>query len=225
MPLYPLTGYLPPSSPNCPPRAPQPLYEVCHHSATSAPSSRAPISKTLSLTACDWSLSISLCHPLTLSEVSQGALPPEPPDVWLTLGRGFLGAPRASLTMLRKSSVTGSRPSMGAPQHAHFGVANASTSLVFTGEKNLLKITPSGVVLMWRCVPYWSCSASGIPPSPHPPSGVGRGVCPDCHLGDYQPSAPRLTAVAEQVPTPPDAWDNSIVDDTDSTGSAGTRWV
>jgi hypothetical protein len=179
VPLYPLTGYLPPSSPNCPPRAPQPLYEVCHHSATSAPSSRAPISKTFSLTACDWSLSISLCHPLTLSEVSQGALPPEPPEVWMTLGRGFLGAPRASLTMLRNCSVTGSRPSMGAPQHAHFGMANASTSLVFTGEKNLLKITPSGVVLMRRCVPYWSCSASGIPPSPHlRPSGGRAGGLP-----------------------------------------------
>lgn len=66
-----------------------------------------------------------------------------------------------------------------------------------------------------------ACHTCPVPPRVFrprltPPRGLGWGVCPDCHLGDYQPSAPRLTAVAEQVPMPPDAWGNSIVDDTDS---------
>lgn len=98
VPLTPLTGHPPHLSPICPPSASQPLYEVCHHPATSAPPDRVLISNNLSLTACDYSLSVSLSRSvnhLTLCVTSQGALPPEPPEDGLAGCRGFLGAPRA----------------------------------------------------------------------------------------------------------------------------------
>lgn len=43
-----------------------------------------------------------------------------------------------------------------------------------------LGMSLNGVDTMWRCVLLLSCSASGIQPSPHPPSrGLGWGVCLD----------------------------------------------